>query len=229
MLAYTLVGKRTNSVTTAIPLGMNFCADSVSGSIFGVFSNPGNYTATLTATDPNAEVAGAAVVERYRFTVVPAKFKVNVSDARMQPLQGGKHTDPDANTQYVVGTNYRIMPRRLLERGTVPSTGTFTDSRFTIENAPDGWFVNAMTGEISLRGLVLPIGGVKEKVLAAVRAGITTILLPSRNQRDLEDVPEAVRDSVKFIWMNKVEDAIAAALGPVTKSIESRAEAAVVP
>ena len=51
----------------------------------------------------------------------------------------------------------------------------------------------AMTGEISLRGLVLPIGGVKEKVLAAARAGINTVLLPARNQKDLEDVPEAAR------------------------------------
>ncbi len=53
----------------------------------------------------------------------------------------------------------------------------------------------AMTGEISLRGLVLPIGGVKEKVLAAQRAGITTVLLPARNRRDLEDIPESARDS----------------------------------
>jgi ATP-dependent Lon protease len=72
----------------------------------------------------------------------------------------------------------------------------------------------AMTGEISLRGLVLPIGGVKEKVLAAARAGITTVLLPARNQRDLEDVPEAARKQVRIIWLEQVGDAVAAALQP---------------
>jgi ATP-dependent Lon protease len=72
----------------------------------------------------------------------------------------------------------------------------------------------AMTGEISLRGLVLPIGGVKEKVLAAARAGITTVLLPSRNKKDLEDVPEAARNQVHFIWLERVDDAVAAALSP---------------
>ena len=70
----------------------------------------------------------------------------------------------------------------------------------------------AMTGEISLRGLVLPIGGVKEKVLAAARAGITTVLLPARNRKDLEDVPEAARKQVRFVWLERVDDAVAAAL-----------------
>jgi ATP-dependent Lon protease len=70
----------------------------------------------------------------------------------------------------------------------------------------------AMTGEISLRGLVLPIGGVKEKVLAAARAGITTVLLPARNKKDLEDVPEGVRNKVHFVWLERVDDALAAAL-----------------
>jgi ATP-dependent Lon protease len=79
----------------------------------------------------------------------------------------------------------------------------------------------AMTGEISLRGLVLPIGGVKEKVLAAARAGITTVLLPSRNQKDLEDVPQAARQQVRFVWLERVDDAIAAAL----VSAEQRSEA----
>jgi ATP-dependent Lon protease len=72
----------------------------------------------------------------------------------------------------------------------------------------------AMTGEISLRGLVLPIGGVKNKVLAAVRAGITTVLLPERNRKDFEDVPEAARNAVRFVWLSTVDDAIEAALEP---------------
>ena len=72
----------------------------------------------------------------------------------------------------------------------------------------------AMTGEISLRGLVLPIGGVKEKVLAAARAGITTVMLPARNRKDLEDVPEGARKQVRFVWLERVDDAIAAALKP---------------
>src|SRR5712671_1465773 len=72
----------------------------------------------------------------------------------------------------------------------------------------------AMTGEISLRGLVLPIGGIKEKVLAAARAGITTVLLPARNRKDLEDVPESARKQVRIIWLEQVGDAVAAALHP---------------
>jgi ATP-dependent Lon protease len=72
----------------------------------------------------------------------------------------------------------------------------------------------AMTGEISLRGLVLPIGGVKNKVLAAVRAGITTVMLPERNKKDYEDVPEQARNAVRFVWLSTVDDAIAAALEP---------------
>jgi ATP-dependent Lon protease len=81
----------------------------------------------------------------------------------------------------------------------------------------------AMTGEISLRGLVLPIGGVKEKVLAAARAGITTVMLPARNQKDLEDVPEAARQQVRFVWMERVDDAVAAALHPPGEREETEA------
>jgi ATP-dependent Lon protease len=71
----------------------------------------------------------------------------------------------------------------------------------------------AMTGEISLRGLVLPIGGVKEKTVAAHRAGIRKVLLPARNRKDLEDVPQSVRDDVEFVFCERVDDVIREALG----------------
>ena len=70
----------------------------------------------------------------------------------------------------------------------------------------------AMTGEISLRGLVLPVDGIKEKVLAAQRAGLRTVLLPQRNLKDLRDVPESARLAMKFIALDTVDDAIRAAL-----------------
>jgi ATP-dependent Lon protease len=69
-----------------------------------------------------------------------------------------------------------------------------------------------MTGEVTLRGKILPIGGVKEKVLAAHRAGLKTVLLPPRNEMDLEDVPEEVRKEMKFVFTDTVADAIKAAL-----------------
>lgn len=70
----------------------------------------------------------------------------------------------------------------------------------------------AMTGEISLRGLVLPVGGIREKVVAAARAGITTVMLPARNRRDWDDIPPSARDALKFVWLETVDDALAAAL-----------------
>lgn len=77
----------------------------------------------------------------------------------------------------------------------------------------------AMTGEISLRGLVLPIGGVKEKVLAALRAGIKTVMLPTRNQRDLDDIPADARSQLTFVWMEQIDDALKAALAPTTDHV----------
>ena len=71
----------------------------------------------------------------------------------------------------------------------------------------------AMTGEISLRGLVLPVGGIKEKVLAAQRAGLRTVLLPLRNQKDLREVPETARAALQFVLLETADDAIQAALG----------------
>jgi len=72
----------------------------------------------------------------------------------------------------------------------------------------------AMTGEISLRGLVLPVGGIKEKVVAAARAGLKRVMLPARNRRDYDDIPEETRQQLEFIWLEHVEEAMAAALEP---------------
>ncbi|WP_421998933.1 endopeptidase La [Reyranella sp.] len=70
----------------------------------------------------------------------------------------------------------------------------------------------AMTGEISLRGLVLPVGGIKEKVVAADAAGIKRVMLPARNRRDFDDIPEEVRKRLEFVWLEKVDDAVSAGL-----------------
>jgi ATP-dependent Lon protease len=70
----------------------------------------------------------------------------------------------------------------------------------------------AMTGEITLRGKVLPVGGIKEKVLAAHRAGIRTVILPARNERDLEDVPEELRRQLEFVLVDDAEEVLRHAL-----------------
>jgi ATP-dependent Lon protease len=76
----------------------------------------------------------------------------------------------------------------------------------------------AMTGEISLRGLVLPIGGVKEKTLAALRAGIQTVMLPKRNEKDLEDVPAEARARLQFVFLERVDEAVQAAIGDLPRA-----------
>ncbi|MQM34106.1 MAG: endopeptidase La, partial [Candidatus Accumulibacter phosphatis] len=76
----------------------------------------------------------------------------------------------------------------------------------------------AMTGEISLRGLVLPVGGIKDKVLAAMRAGIERVLLPARNRRDLDEVPAAAKEKLQFVFLDSVDDAVRNAMPePVLK------------
>jgi len=72
----------------------------------------------------------------------------------------------------------------------------------------------AMTGEISLRGLVLPVGGVKEKVLAALHAGLKRIMLPARNIRDLDEILPEARSALEFVSLGTVDDALEAALKP---------------
>jgi len=71
-----------------------------------------------------------------------------------------------------------------------------------------------MTGEITLRGKMLPVGGIKEKVLGAHRAGITTVILPKRNEKDLDDVPQEVRNSLTFHFAENIEQVLEHALEP---------------
>jgi ATP-dependent Lon protease len=72
----------------------------------------------------------------------------------------------------------------------------------------------AMTGEISLRGRVLPVGGIKEKLLAAHRAGIRHVLIPSKNRRDLDDVPADIRDQVKITMISTIDEVLPLVLEP---------------
>jgi ATP-dependent Lon protease len=81
----------------------------------------------------------------------------------------------------------------------------------------------AMTGEITLRGKVLPVGGIKEKVLAAHRAGIRTVILPRRNERDVEDVPEELRRELAFVFVDDAAEVLRHALTPVVAGMKPAA------
>jgi len=65
-----------------------------------------------------------------------------------------------------------------------------------------------MTGEVTLRGRVLPVGGIKQKILAAHRAGLTTVILPKRNEKDLEDLPDEVRNTLIFVTIDRIDEAL---------------------
>ncbi|MDB6089874.1 MAG: DNA-binding protein [Gammaproteobacteria bacterium] len=82
----------------------------------------------------------------------------------------------------------------------------------------------AMTGEISLRGLVLPVGGIKEKTIAAARAGIRKVILPARNRRDLEDIPQSTRSLLEFVWVERASEALEVALGEPVVSAKAGTE-----
>jgi ATP-dependent Lon protease len=80
-----------------------------------------------------------------------------------------------------------------------------------------------MTGEITLRGKVLPVGGIKEKVLAARRAGITTVILPRRNESDLEDIPPEVRSEMEAIFVDTVDEVLKHALRDPVQPVSAEA------
>jgi ATP-dependent Lon protease len=103
--------------------------------------------------------------------------------------------------------------------GAIPKDGPSAGVTMTtaLVSAVSGRLVHAdvaMTGEITLRGKVLPVGGIKEKVLAAHRAGIKTIILPKGNVRDLDDIPEALRRELEFVPVDTISEVIQRALEP---------------
>ena len=87
----------------------------------------------------------------------------------------------------------------------------------------------AMTGEITLRGRVMAIGGVKQKALAAHRAGIKTLLLPTENKKDLPDIPKDVRKDLRIVWVERIEEVLQRALHPVAVELPVPTELPVVP
>ena len=78
-----------------------------------------------------------------------------------------------------------------------------------------------MTGEVTLRGRVLPVGGIKMKILAAHRAGLDTVILPKRNEKDMTDVPAEVRNAMTFVLAERIDDAIEAALLPANDDTDA--------
>lgn len=83
----------------------------------------------------------------------------------------------------------------------------------------------AMTGEITLSGLVLPVGGVKEKVLAARRAGLKRVILPRQNATDLDDLPETVREEMEFVLADRIDDVLRTAIPDLLSEAESAKQA----
>jgi len=82
----------------------------------------------------------------------------------------------------------------------------------------------AMTGEITLRGKVLPVGGVKDKILAAARAGITKVILPAENERDLEDIPADVREKMEFHLVESMDEVVSVALDGTIVPLAAKAK-----
>ena len=79
-----------------------------------------------------------------------------------------------------------------------------------------------MTGEITLRGRVLPVGGIRDKVLAAQRAGIRTVVLPKQNEVDLEEVPQSIRQRLNFLLVDHMDEVLRAVLGPKAKRLATK-------
>ncbi len=133
---------------------------------------------------------------------------------RSRAREWGIDTDTLAKSDIHVHVPAGAVPKDGPSAGVAMLTALFTLLTDTVADPQTG-----MTGEITLRGRVLPIGGVKEKLLAAHRAGLKKVILPKRNQRDLPDVPQEVRDALELVFVDHIEDVLLAAV-PAVKRVK---------
>jgi ATP-dependent Lon protease len=139
--------------------------------------------------------------------VMKESARIALSYVRSRAEQLGISEDSFADRQFHVHVPAGAIPKD------GPSAGvTMLTALASLASGRPVWPDLAMTGEITLRGKVLPVGGIKEKVLAAMRAGITTVMLPKRNEKDLQDVPEQARRKLQFVPLETVDDAVKTAL-----------------
>jgi ATP-dependent Lon protease len=134
------------------------------------------------------------------------------------------HRDDVAVTADDLGRRFHVH----FPAGAVPKDGpsagvTMTTALVSLLSGRPVRSTVGMTGEVTLQGKVLPIGGVKQKVLAASRAGLTEVVLPARNEGDLEDVPEAVREAITVHLAKDVRDVLAVALEPASTQVPAAA------
>ena len=106
-----------------------------------------------------------------------------------------------------------VKPRNVSPEGVVPKDGPSAGVTMCVSliSALTGRKVKkdiAMTGELTLKGNILPVGGIKEKVLAAHRAGVGKVLLPVENKPDIDEIPEKIRNKMEFVLINRIEDAL---------------------
>jgi ATP-dependent Lon protease len=169
-----------------------------------------------TATDANGHGGGGLLLTGQLGDVMKESAQIALSYVR-------SHADDLQIPHDAINKSFHIH----VPEGAVPKDGpsagvTMTTALVSLLTGRPVRNTVAMTGEVSLQGLVLPIGGVKQKVLAAHRMGLTEVILPRRNEKDIDDVPESVREKMTFHLASRVEDVLEHALEPsVTAKIEA--------
>ncbi len=165
-----------------------------------------------TATESNGQGGGALTLTGQLGDVMKESAQIALSYVR-------SHADGLSIPAETVNRSFHIH----VPEGAVPKDGpsagvTMTTAIVSLLTGRPVRNTVGMTGEVTLQGLVLPIGGVKQKVLAAHRMGLKEVILPQRNEKDLDDVPQTVRDAMTFHLASRVEDVLKFALEPASQT-----------